>query len=138
VAAARRVIEHQEKIRKRLTRNKRKWPPIKSPNARPNCAARWLKMALHTEIHTQRRREAGRIQNACADIVWFCTGCAGQRDMLAAGAMAALAIDALRQITRENRIAARCLVTRWNFGISIVTKNAFIRDKAARRRALCI
>src|SRR6185312_9510824 len=61
VPGARRMVESQQEVAERFSRNKRKWPAVKAPDQAGKRAAGGLQMALHANIHLQIRTQPRRV-----------------------------------------------------------------------------
>src|SRR5205085_6411291 len=115
--------------RQRLTGREGKRPAIEAPDQRRNRRAGRLQVTLHAEIHAQFRREPGGIDDAGANL--FAGRARGLRgvNVTGAGAMTALAVDPFRKVSAKDGLASRRVVPGWSARISIVAKDALIRDQ---------
>ena len=76
-------------------------------------------MALHADLERPFRRKPGRIDDLRAS---------ARLNVLAAGTVAALAINACRQRRAENEFGSRMVVALRNLGIRIMAEHAVVAD----------
>ena len=120
------MVERQKEIGKRLAGNERKRRSIEPADQGRNCGAGRLQVTLHAEIHAQFRAKPGGIHDARADLLGIAARGLRRANVIAAGSMTALAIDAFRNVAAKYWLAPRTIVPGRYTRISIVAKNAFI------------
>ena len=110
ITGAGRMIERQHERAQRLASGEGERPAIEPPDQGWNRGAGRLQVTLHAEIHPQLRTEPGRIHDAGANL--FTTGARGLRraNVIAAGAVTPLAIDAFGKVAGKYRLATRSIV----------------------------
>ena len=74
---------------------------------------------------------AARMASSSAPAVW-------RRDVVAAGSVAALAIDAFGQARRIERLAARLVVAGGNLRVGVVAEHALVGDGARRQDVIAV
>src|SRR5260370_5001408 len=127
--SAGRMIERQHEGSEGFDGREGERPAIKSPDQSGNRRTGRLKMTLHAEIHAQLRTEPGGIDDTGANLLAAGAGGLSGTNVIAAGAMAALAVDAGRKVAAKDGLAARSLVPGWNTRVSVMAKKAFIGNQ---------
>ena len=128
---ARCMIEVEDVVRQFLTRPKGEHAPAVAVNERRQTRAGGLQVALHADFHLPFRTHPPRVLNAGSDRFQRGVRLFRYGDMVLPGPVAALTIDAFRDLPLEKRGPAEGVASGFDLRIRVVTEHATVMDSCA-------